>query len=178
MATISGGEKLKERLEAIARAAASAATLKVGFMAGATYPDGTSVPMVAAIQEWGAPRARIPPRPYFRNMVAAKSKEWPKAIAGLLKATDYDAKRTLMITGEAIKGQLQQSITDTNVPPLRPLTLMLRKMRIGRVNDPITGAMLAEARQRLAAGESTAGVSTKPLIWSGHLQNSVTFTVN
>ncbi|KAB1581155.1 hypothetical protein [Serratia marcescens] len=27
--------------------------LKVGFMAGATYPDGTSVPMVAAVQEYG-----------------------------------------------------------------------------------------------------------------------------
>jgi hypothetical protein len=28
-------------------------TLKVGFLSGSTYPDGTSVAMVAAVNEWG-----------------------------------------------------------------------------------------------------------------------------
>ncbi|HBC7422516.1 TPA: hypothetical protein KEY88_005289 [Serratia marcescens] len=35
--------------------------LKVGFMAGATYPDGTSVPMVAAVQEYGG-TIKVPER--------------------------------------------------------------------------------------------------------------------
>jgi hypothetical protein len=79
--------------------------------------------MIAAIQEFGAPSRGIPPRPFFRNMIKAKSGEWPKAIAALLKANNYDARRTLMLTGEAIAGQLRQSIVDTNSPPLKPATI-------------------------------------------------------
>lgn len=177
MATIRGGDRLQARLDKIAQAVSQAATLRIGFLAGATYPDGTSVPMVAAIQEFGAPRAHIPPRPFFRNMVAAKRKEWPGAIADLLRANDYDANLTLNQAGHAIAGQLQQSIVDTNEPELRPVTLMLRKMRIGKVDAPTTYAMVIEARRRVAAGESTDGVSTKPLVWSGHLLDSVHYTV-
>lgn len=118
-------------------------------MGDATYPDGTSVAMVAAILEYGAPgvgqrtqagkiRAKglsavaeelglqgpgIPPRPFIRNMIAAKSGEWPSAVAELLKANNYDAAKTLAQTGGAIAGQLQQSIVDTNSPPLAAATI-------------------------------------------------------
>jgi hypothetical protein len=79
--------------------------------------------MIAAIQEFGAPKAGIPPRPFFRNMIADKQGEWPSAIAGLLKDNDYDAARALDIAGFAIAGQLKQSIIDTNAPPLSPVTI-------------------------------------------------------
>lgn len=123
MVSISGGDKLVAALEGILKKASNAKEVDVGFLEGATYPDGTSVPMVAAIQEFGAPKVGIPPRPFFRSMIANKSPEWPKAIAGLLKANDYDAQTTLAQTGEAIKGQLQQSIVDTNSPPLAQSTI-------------------------------------------------------
>jgi len=123
MATISGGKKLEAALAKISRGVSQPATLRVGFLAGATYPNGTPVAMIAAIQDFGAPSRGIPPRPFFRNMVKAKSKEWPKAIADLLKANDYDAVKTLETTGEAIGGQLRQSIIDTNSPPLAPSTI-------------------------------------------------------
>lgn len=171
MARISGGDQVEARLRAIATRVSKRATLRVGFLENAKYPDGTPVAMVAAIQNYGAPRARIPPRPFFGNMIAAKKGEWPKAIGTLLKDNDYDATRAFDIAGFAIAGQLRQSIIDTNTPPLRPLTLMLRKMQGEGVH--ITGRSLAIARARLDAGESTAGVSTKPLIWSSHLINSV-----
>ena len=86
-------------------------------------PDGKPVAMIAAIQDFGAPSRGIPPRPFFRNMVRDKKGEWPKAIAGLLKANDYDAVKVLGITGEAIGGQLRQSIIDTNSPALAPSTV-------------------------------------------------------
>ncbi len=123
MPDISGGDRLQAALDRIARKLKKGGTVKVGFMGGALYPDGTSVPLVAAINEFGAPSRGQPPRPFFRNMIAAKSGEWPKAIEGLLIATDYDVKQTLEQTGASIAGQLQQSIVDLVDPPLAPSTI-------------------------------------------------------
>lgn len=123
MARISGGDKLKQRLRDIAQAVGRGGTLSVGFLENARYPDGTPVAMVAAIQDFGAPRANIPPRPFFRNMVAAKQDEWPRAIADLIVANDYDIEKSLHIAGEAIAGQLRESIVNTNTPPLAPSTI-------------------------------------------------------
>lgn len=123
MATVEGGKKLEAALKRISQQVSTPAWLKVGFLEGAKYPDGKPVAMIAAILEYGAPKAGIPPRPFFRNMIASKSSEWPGAIAGLLKSTDFDAVKTLQITGEAIAGQLRQSIIDTNAPPLAQSTI-------------------------------------------------------
>lgn len=123
MAAIRGGEKLEAALREISAKVSKAATLRVGFLEGATYPDGTSVPMVAAIQEYGAPKANIPPRPYFRNMIAEKSPSWGGAVETNLLAQNYDVERTLELVGDGIKGQLQQSILDTNSPPLSKVTI-------------------------------------------------------
>ncbi len=122
MATISGGQKLAAALAKISKGVSQPATLRVGFLENAKYPSGKSVAMIAAVNEWGRPPVQ-PPRPFFRNMVAAKKNEWPKAIADLLKANDYDAVKVLGITGEAIGGQLRQSILDLWEPPLAPSTI-------------------------------------------------------
>ena len=106
-------------------------------------------------------------------MVAEKSGRWGDALAANLKAQDYDAERALELVGEGIKGQLQQSIVDTMGPPLSAVTLMLRKMRSEDQSLIVSGKTVGEAAARVAAGESTAGVSTKPLVDSGHLLQSV-----
>lgn len=121
MAQIRGGDRLEAALANISRGLASGGTLRVGFLENATYPDGTPVAAVAAWNDFGT--RTIPPRPFFRNMVAKKNKEWPAAIAGLLRTTHYDIQRTLGITGAAIQGQLKQSIIDTNSPKLAPATI-------------------------------------------------------
>lgn len=123
MASISGGNKLATVLAKVAANAANAKSVDVGFLSGSTYPDGTSVPMVAAINEFGRPDIGQPPRPFFRNMIAAKSGEWPKAVAGLLKANDYDAHKTLDQAGAAIGGQLKNSIATFSGVPLKPSTI-------------------------------------------------------
>lgn len=48
-----GGDKLKARLEEIARMAGKADVVNVGFLADATYPNGLPVAMVAATNEFG-----------------------------------------------------------------------------------------------------------------------------
>lgn len=175
MATISGGDKLTARLKELSAGLKKGASVQVGFLEGATYPDGTSVPMVAAIQEFGT--SKIPPRPYFRTMIAAKSGGWGDAAAQNLKATDFDAEKTLALVGEGIKGQLQQSIAELTSPPLSPVTLMLRKMRADNPSLIVTGATVGEAARRVAAGQSSAGVSTKPLVDSGDMLNAVDYAV-
>lgn len=177
MVTLKGGDKLAAALAEISKKVSKASSVDVGFLEGATYPDGKSVAEIAAIQEFGAPRAGIPPRPFFRTMISEKSPQWPEAVGDLLVSNGYDAAKTLGQTGEAIKGQLQQSIIDTFNPPLSPITLMLRKMRSENPDLVVTGKTVGEAARRIKAGESTSGVSTKPLVDSGVLLGSVDYEV-
>lgn len=120
---IRGGSKLEAKLKEIGEKVAAGTMVRVGFLEGATYPDGTKFALVAAIQNFGAPARGIPPRPFFTNMVSAKAHEWGPALANVLKARDYDAPSSLLLLGDAIKGQLEQSIRDTNAPPLADATI-------------------------------------------------------
>lgn len=171
MATVRGGDKIRERVERLAKN--SDLRLRAGFLENATYPDGTPVAMAAATSEFGAAAIGVPPRPFFRNMIAAKKNEWPEALGDLLLSNDFDVQKSLTILGEGIAGQLRQSIIDTNQPPLSPVTLMLRKMKAENPNLVVSRRVVAQARQRVASGESVAGVSTKPLVDTGHLLGSV-----
>lgn len=136
---ISAGAGLQRSLDEIARKLSTAASVRVGFLEGATYPDGTSVPLVAAVNEFGASSRGQPPRPFFRRMIAAKSGEWPETMARLLKAKDHDAKSALGLIGAEIKGQLQESIATLTDPPLTPSTIK----RKGREKPLVeTGHML------------------------------------
>lgn len=119
---VDGGDKLARKLDEIAQGLSKALKLKVGFLENAKYEDGTPVAMIAAIQNFGAPRAGIPPRPFFTYMVNKRSGQWPKALAFLLKKYDYDATKALDALGKAIEGQLQKSILDTNSPALKKAT--------------------------------------------------------
>lgn len=123
MVTFTGGEKLQKKLAELATKVKNARTLEVGFLEKATYPDGTSVAMVAAVNEFGAPSRGQPPRPFFRGMIAKESPHWGDDLARLLKTTNLDAHRTLLLMAERVKGELQQSIRDTNDPPLAPSTI-------------------------------------------------------
>lgn len=173
MASISGGDKLEARLKALAEKVSNPGTLRVGFLEGATYPDGTPVAMVAAIENFGAPARGIPPRPFFSNFVRRYRNAWGDQLSSLLKANDMDAKRALEQMGQGMAGQLRQAIVDTWAPPLSPITLMLRKMKSEDPDLEVTGATVGEAAKRVAAGESYSGVSTKPLVESGHMLASV-----
>jgi hypothetical protein len=123
VASISGGEKLERMLKELAKRVSDPATLRVGFLEGSTYPDGTSVPTVAATQNFGSPVNGIPPRPFFSNMVESKSPGWGSSLAAILKNNRYDVKVSLNLMGEGIAGQLRQSIVDTNSPPLAEKTV-------------------------------------------------------
>jgi hypothetical protein len=173
---LSGGDKLRAMAVAAEKqTTGKPRTLRVGFLENATYPNGTPVAMIAAIQEYGAPRVGIPPRPFFRTMIAKHKDEWGKGIAGVLAANNYDVEKSLALLGQVIEGQLRQSIIDVLAPPLSPTTIMLRKMKSQNpaLRTSMTYADVIEARRRVAAGYSMSGVSTKPLVDTGHMLNSV-----
>jgi len=172
---LTGGGVLDARLKTMAAKLGGRRELHVGFLEGSTEADGTSLPMVAFIQEYGAPRAGIPPRPYFRRMIAKHKAEWPGQVAKLVKARDYDAVAALESMGEVISGELRASIAALQSPPLSKTTLMLRKMKKAdpTLRDRMTYATVIEARRRVAAGKSYAGVSTKPLVDTGVMLNGI-----
>ena len=79
--------------------------------------------MIAAIQDGGAPSRGIPPRPFFRNMIARQQSTWAPLLAQSLKANDYDIDKAFQILGVVMVGQLKQSIDETNTPALKPATV-------------------------------------------------------
>jgi hypothetical protein len=123
MATIRGGEKLEAALKEISKRVNKKALLRVGFLEGATYPDGQSVAEVAVFNEYGVPSHNQPPRPFFRNMIAAKEHEWAPALGMALTANDYDVDKSLDLLGVGIEGQLRASIVELTSPPLAPSTV-------------------------------------------------------
>ncbi len=125
MVTFTGGERLAEKLRELSENVRRAASLKVGVMADATYPDGTSVALVAATNEFGQTRVHPnqPPRPFMRGTIAEHSGEWPEQIGKLLEYHNYDAALALEMAGQLIEGQVKMSIRNFTDPPLAPSTV-------------------------------------------------------
>lgn len=170
--SLSGGDGLERKLAEIATRVSRAGTLRVGFLEGATYPDGTSVAMVAAINNFGAPEKGIPARPFFTNMIAANSGAWGDELGGLLAAMDYDVERALGMMGEHIAGQLRQSIVDTVAPPNSPVTNLLKQ------RFPMGGQTFDDVLQAwddVAAGETAP--AGKPLVHTGDMLRAVDYEV-
>lgn len=124
MAVLSGGQNVEKYFQQLAQKLNRGGTLEVGFMSQARYPDGTSVALVAALNEWGT--AKSPPRPFFRSMIAAKSSGWGPSAARILVNTNYDTKATLDMLGIGISDQLRASI-NSNTPPPNASSTVARK---------------------------------------------------
>lgn len=115
---MSASDKLEAAIRGIAEKMSG--HVDVGFLEGATYPDGTPVAAVAFWNEYGSSG---PPRPFFRTMIAEESPSWPGKVAALAKATHNDGAKVLGLMGEDIDGALKQSIVDFTDPPLAASTI-------------------------------------------------------
>lgn len=175
MPTLSGGDKLDAILKELKGKVTKTAELQVGFFEGSTEPDGTSLPMVAAINEYGAPSRGQPPRPFFRTAIAKNSHKWGPNLAVALKNNDNDSTKALAQLGTEIRDEIKESINELFDPPLSPVTIMLRGMKSQGVK--ITGKQVGIAAARVAAGKTNYGASTKPLIDSATMVDKVDFIV-
>lgn len=102
--------------------------VKVGFIDGATYPDGTSVAMVAAVNEYGRPENNQPPRPFFRNAISEKEGEWGDTVTRGI-AAGVPIEQVLEVVGAQIQGDVEESISQLMAPPLSGPTLRARRTR-------------------------------------------------
>lgn len=109
--------------------------LRVGFLEGAMHPSKSpngkevSAAQVAAWNEWGDTSTDEKgnvirqPRPFFRNMVAAKKGGWGRSMATILQANDGNVVKSLELMGDGIKNQLIRSINEFTDPPLKQSTI-------------------------------------------------------
>jgi len=170
-------ERVNRKLQEIVRKMGGG-SVQVGFLEGATYPDGTPVAAVAFWDEFGhGGHFPSPPRPFFRGMISKESPGWAVKMAAMAKATNYDGPKVLALMGEDIAGALRESIGDLTEPPLSPTTLALR-VKFGNNPGAIRTRDVLQAQKDVAAGKAGAtGAQAKPLVWTGHLLNSVGYEV-
>lgn len=171
MATVSGGVALKKKLAEF-RKSFSDNQVKVGFLENATYPNGMNVATVAAINNFGAPGAGIPARPFFSDMIRDKSAGWAEKGRRLLRHTNYHGDEALALLGEGIAGQLRQSIVSTVSPVNAPVTNVLKH------RFPTGVYEFSDVQQ--ARADVKAGVTApagKVLVWSGIMLGSVDYEV-
>lgn len=125
----------------------------VGFFAHSKYPDGTPVAYVATIQELGHPAGGIPPRPFMRTTADAQRDAWRDSLAKGAKAVlagRLTPEQMLDIFAQGAAGDIRKTISQITAPPLSPRTIAARQ-----------------------AKRKSPGVSTKPLVDSGLLIQSV-----
>lgn len=176
MAEVTGGQQLDNVLKALAKKI-KGGHVRVGFLEGATYPNGTPVAMIAAIQEYGAPAKGIPPRPFFRNAIKENAANWPRLADAALAQSDNNTEAALRIIGARIAGQIQESIIKTNAPPLSPVTLLLRQRFSDHVEIKFDDVLKAWDDVRAGEQPTLSGTGAKPLVWTGQMLKSVDFEV-
>lgn len=131
---VKGGQKAAKYLANLATKLGGKKFVKVGFFEDEKYPAGDTsrffkglakhtgktstqppkptvglnIAQVAAWNNFGT--SRVPPRPFFSNMIKDKSPKWGEQLARVLKASNNDAAVAMDKMGEGIQGQLVEAI--------------------------------------------------------------------
>lgn len=130
--------------------------LRVGWGENIKYPDGTPVAMIAAVNEFGNPAKKVPPRPFLRPAIAAQGSNWKKQIAGGMKMVFSDKITVTEVfdaVGTLVAADIQKAITQVTSPALKDSTIKAR-LRGKKVGNMTT--------------------ATKPLEDTGYMRGSVT----
>lgn len=167
---------LKSRLDDIASALGNKEA-RIGFPSNIQYEDGTSVAFVATIQNYGAPAASIPPRPFMGPAFEHNKDKWTKYLAKQVRQVargEMDGTDALMNVGMIAALDVQQTIEDITEPPLSPVTLLLRDWR--REGRTITGKTVGEAAKAIADG-TVPKAANEPLTDTGFMLASLRYGV-
>jgi len=108
------------------------------------------------------------------------SRVWEVAgdMAGELKRSEFDGKKTLAFMGDEIEGQLKESIIELVAPPLSKTTLRLR-LKFRNQPQNIRARNVVQAQIDVANGKPVAsGTEAKPLVWTGQMLNSTSYKVS
>lgn len=165
--TISGGNKLQSFLDKIKK---QKARVDVGFFPESTYTDGTQVAAVAIWQEFGTEsddgKQHIPPRAFMHPTYQENKSKWLKVLEKVVmnQGENIDIKKALNSVGFIAQKDIQDKIdwwAESGNPRNAEATI---KIKSGE-----------------RYGEFEVGTDRKvgdsPLIWSGHMRESVEFKV-
>ena len=134
--------------------------LAVGWFEASRYDDQKPVAYIASIQEFGTAGKGIPPRPFLRPTIANHKGEWTKILQQQLKLV-VNGRLSLPDVfdrlGLLISGQIRQTISTLQEPPLKQSTI--------------------QARLRQRADKATVGGLNKPLVDTGTLIGSISHEV-
>ncbi|MHC5539496.1 hypothetical protein ACYOEI_14860 [Singulisphaera rosea] len=150
---------------------------KVGWFPSAVYEDGTSVAMVASVQEFG--HGPIPPRPFFRPTIAEQKSAWAENAAQGARAVlkgSLTAFQVLDALGERAQEDVKETINQITSPPLSPITLEIRAMKHKNPYLKVTGTLVGQvaAKVRQPGYKLASGTPDKPLIDSKTLITTLT----
>ena len=96
------------------------ASVRVGVLENATYPDGTPVAMVAFWNEYGTRTS--PVRAFFRTTVSEQKKNWVLSVQNLMKMHN-NPKQVMGLIGVHMQEQIVQSINTWSDPPNSAYTI-------------------------------------------------------
>lgn len=154
---------LKKRVKSLEEYSAQA-----GWFESARYDDGVPVAQVAIYNEYGT--SRIPPRPFMRPTAESQNGEWArttgKVVSQVLRGK-MSAEQGMTLVAQKAAGDIRQTITQVFEPELSPVTVLLRQWR--KEGKDITGKTVGDAARAVAEGQRGEGVTTKPLIDTGHM---------
>ena len=123
------------------------ASVRVGVLENATYPDGTPVAMVAFWNEYGTRTS--PVRAFFRTTVSENKKNWVLSVQNLMKMHN-DPKRVMGLIGVHMQEQIVQSINTWSDPPNSAYTIAKKGFDKPLVE---TGLLMRSIKSEVGEGE-------------------------
>ena len=103
--------------------------VQVGVLDNTKYPDGTSVASVAFWNEYGtngrSGKAKIPPRPFFRDTIKQKKDEWSNLARQGIRV-GYSIDKVLGLVGTAMQRDIQDTIDAFKTPKNADYTVALK----------------------------------------------------
>jgi hypothetical protein len=145
-------------------------SVKVGWFEKSEYANGTKVALVAAQNEYGNPRKRIPARPFMRPTVMEYQNQWKKLVEDGSKKVikgSLNLNQVLDLLGFSAESDIKKTIKKIYYPALAEKTVL---NRINRNKN------LSSKKGRLS--EQNIGNVTKPLIDTGIMFNTITHEVS
>lgn len=181
-----GGDRLQQYLDRLLARVSSGHAVRVGFLEGATYPDGTSVPMVAAVQEFGG-SMNIPERTqdlnFKVNANTGKSRFAKADKANFAQTVTIPAHTVTIPARPFFRNMLDQKASGWGAQAGKALKAadFDAKVALTRMGELIQGELQESIRDftnpALAPSTIRAKGFDKPLIQSGTLLRSVNYEV-
>lgn len=187
-----GGDKLKAKLEEIARMAGNADVVNIGFLEGSTYPEsegGLPVAAVAVIQEYGG-TINVPEHTTTINRNVNASGEFKNG-GKFVKADKANFQTQHVVPAHTItipaRPFFRGMIAENKGEWPAQLGKVIKAadydaaVALGRMGENIKGQLQQSIRDMKDPGNAKSTIAQKgfddPLVKSGHMLNSVDFEV-